>query len=299
MKIFDNNLSLLCLSITLLATSTQKVQAQVYINANTTINNTISSDVIVGQSGHGGVTNPVLDAIVGADVQGSLYTFNTSTMNMNGGTINNALTVNNSTVNMNGGTIRTLQIFDNSTANISGGTVSSVLYTARTSVTNISGGSIENLYPFNNSTVNINGGVFNYLLASDSSTVNINSGIVNNTLYNNNAATLNLSGGTVGDLYLYDSSVYNIYGPNLTSTLIGTNVSAGGALNTGDLFSQYTLDGTLADGTDITGKSLFVVNGSTGSFNLLSSVTAPEPSTIALCIMGGMGFITTKRRKAL
>jgi hypothetical protein len=258
-----NLFSLLLASIMiLLIDSSQKAQAQVFINADTIINSTVSQLVIVGQGGHGGVTNPTVDIATGANLQADIYTFNNTTLNVTDGAINAyIIAVNTSTVNVSGGAIKYLTSYDDAIVNMTNGTVST------------------------------------YLNTIGRSTMTLSGGVVTSNVYTNNNSTFNLRGGSSNNLYLYNASVFNLYGSNLTSTLIGSNVTSSGALNLGDSFSQYALDGTLLDGTSLTGKSLFVANGSSGSFHLFSSVSAPEPTSIILFTVGGIGLLGNRKRR--
>jgi hypothetical protein len=102
--------------------------------------------------------------------------YNTSTVDITGGgdagpghTIR---AYDSSTVNLSGGSADSLRAYDSSTMNLSGGSVDH-LYVNESSTVNLSGGSVDYLYVNESSTVNLSGGSVDGLNASESSIITI------------------------------------------------------------------------------------------------------------------------------
>ena len=178
---------------------------------------------------------------------------------------------------------------------VSGGSVSGLLFVFNSSVINLSGGATsDNLNTYDSSTINLSGSSIGYYLnANNSSTVNFSGGSLGANLSAYDSSTINLSGGSIGgDLYASDASAFSITGSGLTDTLVDADVFG---------YSQYVLDGTLADGTALNGKSLFVQNGTGAAFtfNSVGPSAVPEPGSMALFVglAGAGGLMLRKRRR--
>lgn len=179
-------------------------------------------------------TVATLNVVDGAnvfDVRG----YNSSTINMSGGSVTYAEGFNNSTINISGGNMEAAYGFNNSTVNISGGSVYAAIGNNTSTVNisggnielaqclgpgpgtmNISGGSVANVDGTFNSIVNISGGIVDAANATDTSTINISGGSVTNA-YGFNNSTLNISGGSVNYAEGFNNSTTNISGGTLTN----------------------------------------------------------------------------------
>ena len=125
-------------------------------------------------------------------------------------------------------------------------------------------------------TVNLvsGGSVSGYLDADNSSIVNMSSGSVGSSLVAFDSSTINLSGGSVGNtLQAGNSGTINLFGTGQTTTLVNANNSG---------YSQYSLSGTLSDGTVLVNKTLYVQNGTGARFTLNNAAAVPEPGSVAL-----------------
>lgn len=130
----------------------------------------------------------------------------------------------------------------------------------------VNGGKIATaLQVYNHSVVNMSGGsVLSSLQAYDASLINMSGGIVTSNLYANNNSVINLSGGSVGGaLYAYNSASFNLFGVGLTSKLTDRAANFG-------IYSQYTLSGKLANGTDVTGKFVYLRNQDSANFTVIN-----------------------------
>lgn len=287
-------------AITALIFTPQAVHAQLYVNADTTLNSTIS-DVVIGESGHGGVTNPIVDIVTGADIVFA-SSYNTSTVNITGGTVSFSFSLsNNSTVSMSGGVANAINGFENSKISMSGG-VTNNLVTYNMSTANLSGGRIDNeLSVWQDAMLTISGGTSALLMAFDNGIVTMSGGGITDNLYGNggnvfgfHSSIFTITGGSSGHFFAYDNSHFRFFGIGLTSVLDNPNILASGAGGT-FFFTRYALGGTLNDGTSLAGRYLYVQNGSTASFSL-TSASAPEPSALAFLTLGG-GLLVTHRRR--
>ena len=191
----------------------------------------------------------------------------------------------------------------NPTANIVGSViVSGEVDAYNHSVVNVSGGSIggplspnyngnRTLNGADNSTINVTGEkILNGIFAEGNSTFNVSGGSVTNGLFADQNSTVNISGGSFdGNWGVNNTGTLNLFGSGLSATLINPhNFSA----------SQYSLSGKLADGTDITGISLFVLNGTGASFHLFNTAAVPEPGSIAFLVgMAAVGIGVLRRRR--
>jgi hypothetical protein len=246
--------------------------------------------------------------IVDGIISGTSYINNNSNIDMIGGEINSCYIYDNAKFYINSGVVSGfISTRGTGKANIHGGLIEGTLYARFNGRVNIYGGDVGTLDTYNSSVANVSGGTIkNYLRAQDNSIINLMGGNVIGDVYGNggnvyagNNSTINIWGGTTGSLFSYDNSLFNFFGSNLTSTLDNSSIYELGALGDG-YFTRYALNGALTDGTSLSGKFLYIKNGSTGSFTLNNSgISAPEPTTLSLLALGclGMGFVTRRRIK--
>ena len=102
------------------------------------------------------------------------------------------------TIEMTGGLVSWLESYDSSTINVSGGTVNNSLRAYDSSTINVSGGAIEELFSFEHSTVNFSGGEMTgtFFVAYGSSIANVSGGTTVG-LFGQDNSTINISGGTI------------------------------------------------------------------------------------------------------
>jgi hypothetical protein len=117
-----------------------------YINTNTTINSFVMTSYAFGASGQGGITNPVISIVSGANMNFNSVAYNTTTVNVTGGNTRLFL-YDSSTLNISGGNVNILQANSSSTVNITGGLTGSP-------------GAPLSIEGHNNALFNISGGTF-------------------------------------------------------------------------------------------------------------------------------------------
>jgi hypothetical protein len=93
-------------------------------------------------------------------------------------------------------------------------------------------------------------------------------------------------------VFAVDDGVVQFLGSGLAYTLLDPSVSYE-AEGISGVFSKYALTGVLSDGTEITGTTLFVQNGTGASFALTTAV--PEPETYLLVAAGLLFVLGTAR----
>jgi hypothetical protein len=195
-------------------------------------------------SSHTHGTSPTIKVVAGASVAYN-YTYNSSIVHMSGGNVSCFLIQDNSIVNVTGGSIGQVGAYDTGTINVHSGRILGYLTGAYGGTVNVYGGIIGSTNYWagvaTGSTMNIYGGTF-YGGSGTSALIYV--GIANDPIRGvvTGAATLNMYG----------------YRGSLT---------IGSVLSTSDGY-EYTLKGSLRDGTDVTGYKVFVLTGST--FNLKS-----------------------------
>lgn len=202
-------------------------------------------------------TSPTVTMITGGSVDFNMQTFNGSTLNILDGTI--------------GAVFGSLEGFDHSTVNMSGGTLNLDAEFQSSSVFNFSGGQI-----------------LDDVTTVDNTSLHMSGGSIGNALLLNGSSVNTMSGGTVfGDMWVQDASTLTMFGPDLLANLTDPNFQGG-------FYSQYTMVGHLADGTDLTGRTVNVQNGSGAQF-FVSNAPVPEPATIVA--LGGLLAAMARRRK--
>jgi PEP-CTERM motif len=272
----------------------------IYINADTTINdgsvfNLFGTVILVGASGQGGALNPTINIIEGGSVRPVMDALNTSTINVKGGYANALASSGSSTINMIGGGVGSLTPRDSSTANVSGGAVN-YLASSDTSTLNVSGGAVRDLSSSGNSTTNITGGTFiGYGNTYDDPRKPV-------SILGEGSAVFNITGGNlIGDIFALGSSQFNLFGTGLKSILDDPNIvfSPTGAsypISSASFFDRYALDGTLSDGTSLKGHYLYIQDNSNAKVNLKPTNNIPEPTTLALLALGGVGMVLRRRK---
>lgn len=175
---------------------------------------------------------------------------------------------------------------------VGGGSINGSMEADNSSILNIHGGSVSStVIASNHSTINISdGSLGSYLRAYDNSVVNVSGGSIADALSAFDHSTFNLRGGTFGNvIFAAQSSTVNFFGTGLSDTLVTDNYRG---------FSQYSLSGSLLDGTDLTGKNLYVQNGTAAfAFNPGTS-SVPEPGSGAFLVglaSVGVGFLGKRR----
>ena len=249
-----------------------------------------------------------------------LYSNNTSTVNISGGTVSQPRAYDTSTVNMSGGSMSRLEAYDTSTVNISGGE-GRELYAYESSTVKMLGGTVNDLRAYNSSAVDMSGGTaWTYLLAYDTSTVKMSGGAVKyhlsarhtstvaisggtvSWLFPQDSSTVNISGGTVYQLVPLDSSTVNVSGGTVVYDLDARNTSTvtfhgqdfilgtGLSLNGDRVLGTGTLSGKWFDGT------AWAVNISRNDASATIRVV-PEPATVSLLALGGLAVMRRRAKR--
>jgi len=234
------------------------------------------------------------------------------------------------TVNMTGGRVGDdsdtetgLYTFDASTVNITAGSVYFV-ETHHASVVNVSGGYVGNPSPcgcttidlYESSTLNlyegatIIGGSSGYLELFDSSTLNVAGGSAVIFVVGHNSSTIDIRSGLIMDLGLGDHSVANVYGGHVDIWGVWEDMVLGDTVTVNIYGHGFTYDpqgqwryledpsegvwiskltGIGPDGTEITWLGL-PDPATHSNINIV-----PEPSTVFLLLIGGIGVVRRKR----
>lgn len=248
-------------------------------------------------------TNAVAgSAYVGKDINGHFsdnqnHPYNPTVNLINGGSVaGNFISYNSSIVNMSGGTNNGLDVHNLSTVNMSGGTDNADL----------------NGYDF--STINLSGGnVAGSLIAWGNDTINITGGHVSSGFSALNGSVTNWRGGTVDlGLTANNTSVINIYGSGLTAMLASDNGVSTYTLS-GMLADMTTLsneqiqvgDKTLSNPNQ--NAAINIYNAGSGIVTTLhpngqiSTAPVPEMSSVLTMLLGlslpAAGFLAHKRRQ--
>jgi hypothetical protein len=196
------------------------------------------------------------------------------------------------TVTANAGTHVTgsIDAFNRVTLNMSAGVVTGGVYGDGFSHVNLSGGAIGGqIQSIGSCLLSMSGGtVGTDASAFDTSTLEITGGSIARNLFVVGSSIVNLRGGSIGSLtYLRESGTLNIYGNNLTIASL-THPQPGRTV--------YMLAGSLIDGTNITGMTIWhdTINNATGSLHLYN---VPGPSTGVVVGIGGV-MMARRRRVA-
>lgn len=204
--------------------------------------------------------NPTLTMLPGASVGTDMQLFNASILDMRGGLI--------------GADFGSLLAYDQSTTNMSGGVVGQQVTLQHEARFNFSGGLVGD-----------------DVTSVDNSVLNITGGRIGHSLLINEQSSAFIAGGIVtADIFVQDASLLTIAGPDLISTLTDPDFQ--------DFYSVYTLSGHLADGTELSGRTVLVQNG-TGARLVVSASALPEPATLLLIGSGiGVGWGMRRQRSS-
>jgi hypothetical protein len=218
--------------------------------------------------------NATVNVVTGGSVGGQLDAFNSSQ------------------VNVSGGSVSLLQALNSSQVTVSGGSVSE-LFADHSSQVNVSGGSVSVLEAQNSSQVNVSGGSFSVLLADHSSQVNVSGGTFGQFTFGDGTFT-----SPNVNFYDRSSGGFTLIGHNLAATNVGTDLTRGGG-------TDYTLTGTLLDGTNLSGYVLDLGNASTVTLQNVTSAAVPELSSLlgfgSFLALGGLAAFRQRKtgRKAV
>jgi len=269
-----------------------RVQAEVVIDYNTTIDYAVSDNVRIVE---GANPNPptIVDIVTGA-ILWELRVEDSSELNFFGGRLGDPIrAVDHSVVNFSGRISDDVNCYDFSTLNISGGECDAV-YAYDFATVNVYDGEIsDELEAGQHSTVNISGGTFpDGVYAVDSSTVNVSGGIITgdptwSSLHAGDQSELNLSGGEISRLisgWIWpngepQTAVVTVYGTEFNYPYGPIGDSSG------------TLTGTLASGDLI--DAPFEIYGDASIV-----LVVPEPaSLVALGIAALCGLACARRHR--
>lgn len=243
-----------------------------YLTTDTTVNSVVNR-VVIGRDATQTInTSPTVTLDSGANT-GFVNAFNSSSVVVNGATVNGGLTLsdnssadigagtvdsvsafNNSAVNITGGNVTTVLAMDSSTVNIGGGTVMNASSFLGNSVINVTAGNVTVVSSGGNTTGNISGGTVSLTQSYENGSIHITGGTVAmHTSLNTSTATV--SGGTVQELTGAGSSIVYVTGGTAPYVLIRdsntTNLSGGniGGLDANtadpDYIGLYLTGGTL------------------------------------------------------
>ena len=214
---------------------------------------------------------------------GGLRTYDTSAADISGGSVDYTLETHNaSTVHISGtGYVNTFYAYDTGAVDISGGGYVNWLRADNTSAVNISGGRVEDLYAVSTSTVAISGGTVVDLYAYNTSAVNISGGGYVNALYTYDLITVDFARGKVAHLYAGGTSTVTFHGQDF---LLGPGLSLDGdrVLGTG------VLSGECFDGGHWTVNIDLNASGAT-------ILAIPEPATLSLLALGSAMLVRRRR----
>jgi hypothetical protein len=224
--------------------------------------------------------------VLGGDIEGDISAFDSSTVNLAGGTAGIVTAFGTSRVNLNGGTAITLDSNDDSLVNVKAGSVFG-LSGLGNGTFHVTGGTVSgDIFLDGNSLLRVDGGtLLGVTTAANTSVVGIFGGAVEHVDAFDSSAAFILGGRFSNQAFAaFNDGVVNVYGNGLTLS----NPVAGDLYGFSGVY--YTLTGTLAKGQALT-TSYFDEGGTLGDpvagINLINGVTlAPEPGTLGLLACG-------------
>jgi len=180
-----------------------------------------------------------------------------------------------------------VRTFDSSRLFLTDGSIDFGVTARDQSRIHIDGGITGNLDVEGNSRLSVTGGEIESVLTTDHAVATVTGGMINDFLEADGNSVINISGGMFMCLFINDEGHINLFGMDLTAVLVDPSYL--------DFYTQYTLSGTLVDGTDLTGSCLNVENNGVAGFTLTD---VPEPGMIVyLSTAGAMGVGTILRRR--
>ena len=142
---------------------------------------------------------------------------------------------------------------------------------------------------------NLFGGHIWFMQLNDASRFNMFGGMIDSTLEIDTTGSVTVFGGILGagNNPAFGNPIAEI-DTAATLTMIGNDLSATITdPNFQDFYTVYTLSGHFLDGTDVTGKTVFVENDGGGTFKVQA---VPEPCSL-VAMSGVLVGLARRRRK--
>ncbi len=195
-------------AVVLLATVGQAT-AQITIDSDTTIDYYVDDDAGPLYVVEGASPPTTVDIVSPADINSPVRVFDSSILNMFGGTLGyNVLgAFDSSTANIFGGTIYRGESYGSSTVNLSGGDGSLRWECYDSSTINVSaGGFIDDLETLGSNTVTMSGGQIGFFTARGTTAVNMSGGLIED-IEAHNGTVVEMSAGEILQLQTYGTEV--------------------------------------------------------------------------------------------
>jgi hypothetical protein len=299
--------SLVAITASLNLTPTSLAAQTYYFPTDTTVNDEVAGNAIVGQDGMGGNTSPTFNLGVNGIVDGNLVGYNSSQLNVGGIVYENTISYNSATVNITGA-INGADAYNHSTINFTGGQdsvgsrahdestiiVDSAVYHMSAldySTVHYIGGSSDFVSAADHGTLILSGGGGSHISASGESTVLVNGGGAESIDASNDAHVTFLSGvlnggafGNCGD-----------EGDNSIFTMSGGVADGKITLSQN---STFNLEGGDVDYMSITNNSIVNLSGGfvqQGLFATDNSLVKVYGSGLSANNIGGSAFLLSGR----